>query len=105
MLTNNDTKTTNQPSHLLYDIEDSSKSDKTYWTRIGAMWPHKDGKGFNIQLKFLPVSGGGKLVIREYEPKEKDADGESDTEVPPSDTDTSDLSDINGVMDEQVQTI
>ncbi len=40
---------------------------KANWTRVGAAWSHKDGKGFNVTLDALPVSG--KLTIRKYEPK------------------------------------
>ena len=34
------------------------------WTRIGAAWPHKDGKGFNIDLEYLPQKAG-RIVLRE----------------------------------------
>lgn len=34
------------------------------WTRIGAAWPHKDGKGFNIDLEYLPQKKG-RIVLRE----------------------------------------
>jgi len=27
------------------------------WTRIGIAFPHKEGSGFNIQLKALPLNG------------------------------------------------
>lgn len=33
------------------------------WTRIGVAFPHKDGKGFNVELTALPLNG--KLVLRE----------------------------------------
>ena len=35
-------------------------------TEIGALWPHKDGKGSNLSLK-----GGGRIVIRDIEEKEE----------------------------------
>jgi len=35
------------------------------------MWPHQDGKGWNMQLQFLPVGTNGKLTIRVNEPKAK----------------------------------
>ena len=41
------------PTHIAYHVKDGS-NDKSYWTRIGAAWMHKDGKGFNIQLELLP---------------------------------------------------
>jgi hypothetical protein len=60
--------------HERYDVfvvenyEDKTGEEKSTWTRIGTAWPHKDGKGFNAELRALPVSG--KLVLRRYEPQE-----------------------------------
>ena len=39
-----------------------------YWTRIGAAFPHKDGKGFTVLLDLLPPDG--KVILREYEAKD-----------------------------------
>ncbi|AWO92415.1 hypothetical protein [Bradyrhizobium diazoefficiens] len=50
----------NQAPHGVYVVEGEGEA---FWTRIGAAWPHKDGKGFNIQLNSLPLNG--RLVIRE----------------------------------------
>lgn len=36
--------------------------DKSFWTRIGAAWPHEDGNGFNIKLDCVPVDGS--IVLR-----------------------------------------
>jgi hypothetical protein len=44
-------------------------SENANWIRVGVAFPHKDRKGFNIELKAVPTSG--KLVIREHEPKPK----------------------------------
>ncbi len=60
-------KTTNLPTHNVYLVRDGLKEgEKGFWNRIGAAWPHKDGKGFNVSLD-------GDLVIRERKPKEADA--------------------------------
>ena len=59
------------PGHDRYDVyvvddyKDKTGEEKSNWTRIGTAWPHKDGKGFNAELRALPVSG--KLVLRRYE--------------------------------------
>ena len=50
---NNSTKT---PSHLAYQVRDR-EGQKGFFTRIGAAWPHGDGKGFNIQLEAVPLDG------------------------------------------------
>lgn len=49
-----------KPSHEAFVI--TGEGESALWTKIGAVWPHDDGKGFNIDLIALPV--GGKLVIR-----------------------------------------
>jgi hypothetical protein len=48
------------------------------WLKIGAAWPHKDGKGFNLQLSALPASGG-RIVLREF--TDEDAAGENKNPV------------------------
>jgi hypothetical protein len=42
-----------KPTHYAYHI--SEGSEKNYWTRIGAVWPHKDGNGFSLQLDCVPL--------------------------------------------------
>jgi hypothetical protein len=61
-MSNTDTQTTNgkSPTHIAYQVREGDK--KGYWTRIGAAWPHKDGKGFNIQLDCIPLDG--KISLR-----------------------------------------
>jgi hypothetical protein len=34
------------PTHAAYHVREGK--DKSFWSRIGAAWQHKDGKGFNI---------------------------------------------------------
>jgi hypothetical protein len=58
-----------RPSHRAYVIEDrdadGGNQQSGFWTRIGSAWPHKDGKGLNVQL--VPgVAVSGRLVLREY---------------------------------------
>jgi hypothetical protein len=44
------------PSHIVYQVRDR-EGQKGFFTRIGAAWPHKDGKGFNIQIDAVPLDG------------------------------------------------
>ena len=44
------------PSHVVYHVRDRD-GGKGFFTRIGAAWPHKDGKGFNVQLECVPLDG------------------------------------------------
>lgn len=49
------------PTHIAYQVRDGSA--KGFWTRIGAAWQHKDGKGFNIQLDCMPFDGSITLRV------------------------------------------
>jgi hypothetical protein len=44
------------PSHVAYQIRDT-EDGKGFWTRIGAAWPHADGKGFHVSLDSVPLDG------------------------------------------------
>lgn len=54
------TKTSNRPSHVVFIVE--GDGEKSTWTEIGALWPHKTGNGFNLTLKAVPLTG--RLVAR-----------------------------------------
>lgn len=58
--------TTNKhPTHRVYAVTRKGSADRAYWTEIGAAWPHKDGRGFNLKLTLVPLSPDAELVIRE----------------------------------------
>jgi len=61
MSTNDNAAASKAPTHIAYHVRDG-KGDKGFFTRIGAAWPHKDNKGFNIQLDMMPLDG--KIVLR-----------------------------------------
>jgi hypothetical protein len=50
-----------KPTHEAFVV--TGEGDNAFWTKLGAVWPHDDGKGYNVDLIALPVSG--RLVIRE----------------------------------------
>jgi hypothetical protein len=58
--TNNQTAS-KKPSHTVYHVREVNH-DESYWTRIGAAWAHKDGKGFNVQIETVPLDG--RLTLR-----------------------------------------
>ena len=62
---------TNQPNLYAFAVEDAPRGQKSYWTRIGRLFPHKDGKGYDVVLNALPING--RIVIRQEEPKEEAA--------------------------------
>ena len=43
-----------------YEVQGEKRSN---WSKIGAAWPHNDGKGFNLQLDCIPLNG--RLTVRE----------------------------------------
>lgn len=66
-----DTAKGRKPTHTAYVVRDGKKeSDRGYWLEVGAAWPHKDGKGFDLTLSALPTDG--RVVVRLNEPKTKD---------------------------------
>lgn len=54
-MTTTQTSTPSAPTHIAYQVRDNQQ--KGYWTRIGAAWAHKDGKGFCLQLECTPMNG------------------------------------------------
>jgi hypothetical protein len=57
---NAESSNSKSPTHVAYQVREGK--DKGYFTRIGAAWPHRDGKGFNIQLDVVPLDG--KITLR-----------------------------------------
>lgn len=50
----------NTPSYGVFVVE--GEGEKSFWTKVGCIWTHADGEGFNIQLSAVPLSG--RLVAR-----------------------------------------
>jgi hypothetical protein len=55
------TKETKRPTHAIYQVIDGEP--KSRWNRIGAAWPNKDGKGFNLVFNSFPLIG--RIAMRE----------------------------------------
>lgn len=55
------------PSHEAFIVE--GDGDKAHWTKIGALWPHDDGKGFTLKLTCLPLDG--RMSIRQRQPRKE----------------------------------
>lgn len=70
-MTQQETNTTEKkaPALIAYHVP---ARDEAPWTRIGAAWDHKDGKGFTLQLDLVPVAAG-RIVLRANDPKEEGA--------------------------------
>jgi hypothetical protein len=53
----NNTKTGQKPTHEVFAVKNGAEGEKAFWTKIGAAWPHKDGKGFSLKLAVYPADG------------------------------------------------
>ena len=53
----------------VYHVPVVEEGKKAPWTRIGAAFPHKDGKGFNVVVDVFPLTG--RYVIRQIEERPK----------------------------------
>jgi hypothetical protein len=61
----------NSPAFVLYRVEGDGKDAR--WTKIGAAWPNKDGKGFSLKCEAVPLHG--RIVMRAYQPKAQAGEG------------------------------
>ena len=55
-----------KPDFVAYVVRDRDDK-KANWREIGVAFKHKDGKGFDLLLDAVPVSG--RVVLREIEDK------------------------------------
>jgi hypothetical protein len=46
----------------------TNKGDDSFWTKVGAAWPHRDGKGLSLILSVIPMNG--QIVLRQPIPKQ-----------------------------------
>jgi hypothetical protein len=60
------------PAHIVWF---APERDGAPWSRIGALWPTKSGKGFRLTLELIPAVPGN-LFVLPNEPRETpDGDG------------------------------
>lgn len=57
-----------KPSFIAYVVTDAKEGSdkKAIWNRVGAVWPHKNGKGFDLVIP-EGISVTGRIVC--IEPK------------------------------------
>jgi hypothetical protein len=60
--------TQQQPTFTAFAVTKRGEGQDDWWTPIGAAFPHKDEKGFNVILQSIPLDG--KIVLRP--PKDDD---------------------------------
>jgi hypothetical protein len=51
----------NLPTYIAYHVKDTAAGEngekRGVWTQVGAAWPNKDGRGFNVVLDVVPLDG------------------------------------------------
>jgi hypothetical protein len=50
------------PKLIAYSVSDRGRGRK-FWTRLGAVWEHKNGEGLTIFLNVMPVDFDGRIVL------------------------------------------
>jgi hypothetical protein len=56
-------RTPKRPTHRVYAVTERGGPDKAFWTAIGAAWPHRDGRGYSVELSCIPHAQA-RIVIR-----------------------------------------
>lgn len=48
-----------KPTHGVYSIRvyQIGGEQRSEWTKLGIAWAHRDGKGFNLKLTYVPLDG------------------------------------------------
>lgn len=64
-------KNTQPPAYLAWHVPSDRRAP---WVRIGAAWPHRDGKGLGLKLELLPPQPG-RIELRLFEAKPEHAEG------------------------------
>jgi len=59
-----------KPTHIAYVVADAKegKDKKSMWREVGAVWPHKNGKGFDVVV-YDQVAISGRIVCTERKDK------------------------------------
>jgi hypothetical protein len=58
-----------KPSHIAYVVSEPKDGEaKGYWREIGAVWPHKNGSGFDVVI-YDQLSVSGRIVCTERKDK------------------------------------
>lgn len=63
----------NKPTHKAYVVTKTKEGDdgKAIWHEVGAVWPHKNGNGFDIVIT-EGISVTGRIVCTERKEKLKE---------------------------------
>ena len=54
-----------RPTYVAYSVRERGEGKKSKFTEIGVVFPHKDGKGFDVLIDAMPLSGRITLRVPE----------------------------------------
>jgi len=59
------------PTHIAYHVREyeGREGKKSFWTRIGSAWAHRDNSGFSIQIETVPLDGRITLRVASEKPE------------------------------------
>lgn len=60
-----------KPDLIAYDVRDVEGRKGAVWNSVGAVWLHKDGKGADVLLHAIPLTGRIVLRKRSEKPEQK----------------------------------
>lgn len=74
-MSNEETNTAKRPTHEISVVV--GDGEKKRWTKIGVAFTNKDGKGFNLFIDAIPLTG--RIVARQIDYKVKQTTQVEDT--------------------------
>jgi hypothetical protein len=60
--TGKQTRESTPPAFIAYAVSERGRGRK-FWTRLGGVYEHRKGEGFNVYLNVLPVDFDGRIVL------------------------------------------
>lgn len=59
-----------KPSHIAYVVNEPprGRGDQSFWRQVGAVWPHQNGKGFDLIIHDQ-MAVSGRIVCTEVKEK------------------------------------
>lgn len=58
-MTNINNNAAKAPTHIAYHVREyeSREGKKSFWTKVGSAWAHRDSKGLSLQIDCVPLDG------------------------------------------------
>lgn len=80
-MTKNKDTADNTPDLIAYTVQSRGDNKSAIWTRLGAGWKHKDGKGYDVVCQAMPLDG--RLTFR-FQEKSTDTKAQDESSTHPT---------------------